>query len=175
LSFAKELESKTFLVLFDQAELDLLQTDLASIADQLSPFFPDFVLTPSKGEILILEIPDLTETRIVHHHLWLMPLGDHLFKCGATYEWDDLSPYPTVLAKQQLLSELATWMTAPVKVIDHVAAIRPTPKQFRPFAGWSTLEPKLGMINGLGSKGALIAPCLTENFLKAWCDTRTNS
>ena len=40
LGFAKELESKTFLVLFDEAELEMLQTDMGSIAEQLNPFFP---------------------------------------------------------------------------------------------------------------------------------------
>ena len=38
--FAKEPESKTFLVLFNAEELELLQTDMESIAAQLNPFFP---------------------------------------------------------------------------------------------------------------------------------------
>jgi glycine oxidase len=142
---------------------------------QISAFFPEYQLTPSKGEILTLNIPDLTEQRIVHQHLWIMPLGHGLVRCGATYEWDDLSSNPTEAGKQAILSQLKTWLTADVTVVDHVAAVRPTPRQFRPFAGWSTLQPRLGMINGLGSKGSLIAPCLTETFLRNWCGRRANS
>jgi hypothetical protein len=57
LGFAKEPESKTFLVLFDEAELELLQTDLESIAEQLSPFFPTKTYKGNSEAALLLEIP----------------------------------------------------------------------------------------------------------------------
>lgn len=57
LGFAKEPDSKTFLVLFDEAELELLQTDLESIAEQLSPFFPTKTYKGNSEAALLLEIP----------------------------------------------------------------------------------------------------------------------
>jgi hypothetical protein len=57
LGFAKERESKTFLVLFDETELELLQTDMGSIAQQLSPFFPTKTYGGNSEPALILEIP----------------------------------------------------------------------------------------------------------------------
>jgi len=57
LGFAKEPESKTFLVLFDEAELELLQTDMESIAEQLSPFFPTKTYKGNSEAALLLEIP----------------------------------------------------------------------------------------------------------------------
>ena len=57
MGFAKEPESKTFLVLFDQAELNLLQTNLGSIAQQLSPFFPTKIYGGNSELALLIEIP----------------------------------------------------------------------------------------------------------------------
>lgn len=57
LGVAKEPESKTFLVLFEQEELDQLRTSLPSIAEQLSPFFPTKTYTGNSELALVLEIP----------------------------------------------------------------------------------------------------------------------
>ncbi len=57
LGFSKERESKVFLVLFDEVELELLQTDMGSICQQLSPFFPTKTYGGNSEPALILEIP----------------------------------------------------------------------------------------------------------------------
>ena len=49
-------------------------------------------------------------------------------------------------------------MTCPYEIIDHVAAVRPTPRRFLTHCKLHAEYPQLGVINGLGSKGALVAP-----------------
>ena len=71
LGFAKELESKTFLVLFDEAELNLLQTNLGSIAQQLSPFFPTKTYEGNSEPALLLEIPTTAFNECLLGEYWI--------------------------------------------------------------------------------------------------------
>lgn len=71
LGFAKEPESKTFLVLFDQAELNLLQTNLGSIAQQLSPFFPAKIYGGNSELALLIEIPSAAFNECLLGEYWV--------------------------------------------------------------------------------------------------------
>ena len=71
LGFAKELESKTFLVLFDETELELLQTDMGSIAEQLSPFFPTKLYEGNSEPALLLEIPTTAFNECLLGEYWI--------------------------------------------------------------------------------------------------------
>lgn len=71
LGFAKEFESKTFLVLFDQTELELLQTDMGSIAAQLSPFFPTKTYKGNSEPALLLEIPTSAFNECLLGEYWI--------------------------------------------------------------------------------------------------------
>ena len=71
LSFAKKLESKTFLVLFDETELELLQTDMGSIAEQLSPFFPTKIYEGNSEPALLLEIPTTAFNECLLGEYWI--------------------------------------------------------------------------------------------------------
>ena len=71
LGFAKELESKTFLVLFDEAELNLLQTNLGSIAQQLSPFFPTKIYGGNSELALLIEIPSAAFNECLLGEYWV--------------------------------------------------------------------------------------------------------
>ena len=71
LGFAKELESKTFLVLFDEAELELLQTDMGSIAEQLNPFFPTKTYGGNSELALLIEIPSAAFNECLLGEYWI--------------------------------------------------------------------------------------------------------
>ena len=71
LGFAKERESKTFLVLFDETELELLQTDMGSIAEQLSPFFPTKIYEGNSEPALLLEIPTTAFNECLLGEYWI--------------------------------------------------------------------------------------------------------
>jgi glycine/D-amino acid oxidase-like deaminating enzyme len=77
---------------------------------------------------------------------------------GATYKWKDKSNTPTEECKQELLQKLDTFLTCPYEVVDHVAGIRPTVSDRKPLVGRHPNHRNLYLLNGLGSRGVMIAP-----------------
>jgi len=69
--FAKEPESKTFLVLFNEEELELLQTDMESIAAQLNPFFPTKTYEGNSELALLIEIPSAAFDECLLGEYWV--------------------------------------------------------------------------------------------------------
>ena len=43
-------------------------------------------------------------------------------------------------------------------ILDHFASVRPATLERRPFVGFHPLHPKMGILNGLGTKGCSLAP-----------------
>ncbi len=123
-----------------------------------NPYFPAVTFNAAKGEILTLRIPGLAETRVVNRGVWLAPEGGELFRAGATYSWDPLDCEPTAAGREEILTRLRTFLKLPVEVVGHAAAVRPIIGDRHPVVLWSAEFPRLGFFNGLGSKGALLAP-----------------
>ena len=71
LGFAKEPESKTFLVLFNEAELELLQTDMERIIAQLNPFFPTKIYGGNSELALLIEIPTSAFNECLLGEYWI--------------------------------------------------------------------------------------------------------
>lgn len=117
----------------------------------------------AKGEILTLRADGWDASRArVGGGGWLLPLGGGRFKCGATYEWDQLDELPTPEGRQRVI-EIATALGGPTfEVVDHEAGIRPILRRSQPLIG-----PMPGggwMFNGLGSKGSLYAPGMARRL-----------
>ncbi|MDG1241159.1 MAG: FAD-dependent oxidoreductase [Opitutae bacterium] len=135
---------------------------------QSNPWFNWLPLTPAKGETLILECPTLDLPRAIYHHRkWLLPYGDHTFRLGATYDSDDASPEPTEAGARELLDAARSFIAPQhaLTVKQHYAGLRPSTKDIRPFIGDHPTEAGLHIFNGLGSKGASLAPELIRQFL----------
>ena len=58
-------------MLFDEAELNLLQTNLGSIAQQLSPFFPTKTYEGNSEPALLLEIPTTAFNECLLGEYWI--------------------------------------------------------------------------------------------------------
>lgn len=125
-----------------------------------NPFFSGLQFKHSKGEILEVNIPDLQADEIINGEVFLMPAGHHHYKIGATYRWDELDEKPTEAARQELLEKLKTFVQTPVEVISQQAGIRPIAHDRMPVIGFHPHFPAVGILNGLGSKGALLGPLL---------------
>jgi glycine/D-amino acid oxidase-like deaminating enzyme len=130
--------------------------DGTSAAD--NPWLSDLRFNPAAGEILTVRVPGLNERRVVHRGVWLAPVGGDLFRTGSTYRWDDLRPVPTATGRDEITAKLRAFLRLPFEVVGHEAALRPVLVGGRPFAGRHPAHPQLGFLNGLGSKGALLAP-----------------
>ena len=51
-------------------------------------------------------------------------------------------------------------------IVGHVAGVRPSVKDRRPFLGESRVRANVYIFNGLGTKGALLAPFWAEHLAK---------
>jgi glycine oxidase len=114
-------------------------------------------LVPVKGEVLTCRIPGLHLDRVVHRGVFLLPLGEGSYRVGSTYEWDNVWTGPGQPAREYLLERLRIILPhQDVEVVAHQAGVRPTSRDRRPQLGW--LRPHHAVFNGLGSRGALLAP-----------------
>ena len=137
-----------------------------------NPFFEWVKFKPAKGEILTVKIPSLVEDRIiVRGNIWLLPLGNSIYRAGATYDWNANDNEPTQEARLIVEERLQKLINASHEVIDHVAAVRPIIDSRRTLIGLHPGNDKIGFFNGLGSKGVLTAPLLASNLADHICDS----
>ena len=60
-----------------------------------NPFFNNLPLDGTKGELFVIKAPELALDVIVNTSVFILPLGNDLFKVGATYNWKDKTDLPT--------------------------------------------------------------------------------
>lgn len=129
-----------------------------------NPWFGGLPFDASKGEILTVRIPGLSERRVIHRGIWLAPLGDKLFRAGATYDRDNLNDLPTPTAREEICTQLQSFLRLPFDVLEQHAAVRPIVIGRHPVIGMHRRLPMLGCFNGLASKGTLQAPFIAGQF-----------
>ncbi len=129
-----------------------------------NPYFKYLPFNGAKGEILIIKIQNFKPEKIFKHRVFLVPIGKDLFWVGATSDNDYENDLPTEYGKKYLLDKLNKILNIPFEVITHQAAIRPNVKDRRPFIGQHPNIEKLFIFNGLGGKGASLAPYFAAQF-----------
>tara|TARA_R110002049_G_scaffold180788_2_gene347804 strand:+ start:539 stop:1663 length:1125 start_codon:yes stop_codon:yes gene_type:complete len=129
-----------------------------------NPFFKDIPLTGSKGEIITIKAPDLKIDYAIKSSVFVIPLGDDLYNVGSTYNNEDKTNTPTESAKDELLSKMKTFLKCDFEVVNHVAGVRPTVKDRRPLVGRHSEYKNLYVLNGLGTRGVMIAPYVAKNL-----------
>jgi glycine/D-amino acid oxidase-like deaminating enzyme len=132
-----------------------------------NPFFNTLPLNGTKGEVLTAYIPNLKIDFIVKSSVFVIPLGEDLYAVGSTYNWQDKTNHPTKEGKEELLRKLKTFITADIQIVDHVAGIRPTVKDRRPLVGSHQHYKNIHVLNGLGTRGVLIAPYVAEQLYRS--------
>lgn len=126
-----------------------------------NPFFPGIQWQIAKGEALIVRIDDPQAGNIAEmlkKTVMLAPLGQGRFWAGGSYQWHYADLLPSREEGAYLEKHLAGMLTAPYKIVGQMAGVRPTVRDRRPLLGRSPLDPKLYIFNGMGTKGALLAP-----------------
>ena len=71
-----------------------------------------------------------------------------------------------------LSKKLDKILTIPYEIVDHKAAIRPSTIDRRPFLGLHPEHNCLGILNGLGTKGASLAPYFVNQFVEFLLEKR---
>lgn len=123
-----------------------------------NPYFNYLPLKPTHGETLEIETAGFSFEHILNKNMFIMPLGNHRFKVGATYNWELNEPVTTEKAKEELQEKLGAFAKFDYKVVEQRAGIRPTVSDRRPLIGRHSEVENLLIFNGLGTKGVLIAP-----------------
>lgn len=120
------------------------------------------VFVGNKGEYVIFKAPNLQLTTILKGPVMIIPLGNDLYKVGASYGRDDFSEGTTNKAKEEIVSKLKKMISCNFEVVDQVSGIRPTVKDRKPLLGNFLDHPKLYFLSGLGTRGLSMAPLLSE-------------
>ena len=127
-------------------------------------FFNYLPLNEVKGELIIIHAPELEIDFLIKSTLFVLPLGDHLYKVGATFNWSDKTSNPSDEGKSELVEKLKKVLTVPYKIVEQTAGIRPTVRDRRPLVGMHPAYNRLAILNGLGTRGVMIAPTVAKQL-----------
>ncbi len=124
-------------------------------------------MSPTKGEVLLLEAPGLSEEFILNKKVFVLPVGNGLFKVGSTYDWKDLSEKTTENGKASIVERFENLVNVSYTIKNHFAGVRPTIADRRPVLGFHPENKNIAVFNGLGTKGVMLAPYFAKEMLKA--------
>jgi glycine/D-amino acid oxidase-like deaminating enzyme len=123
------------------------------------PWFELLPFAPNKGEVLVIEAEGLSNAHIFKKGMVIAPLPvENTYWVGSNYQWEFSDDQPSENFYKQTTSLLGNWLKVPYKVLFHKAAIRPATLERRPFVGFHPHFPQIGILNGMGTKGASLAP-----------------
>ncbi len=134
-----------------------------------NPWFKYLPFNPAKGEVLVIHAPELKH-EIFNGIIYGVPQGDGMFRVGSTYDWSTTDPNPTQEKRLYLEEKLREILQVPFTVVSHEAGVRPTVLDRRPLVGLHPRHQALGIFNGLGTKGVLMAPLQAKEFVRFLLD-----
>lgn len=121
----------------------------------------------TKGEVLTVRCEGLNLDEVFNAGFFLQPLGNDLYRMGATFNWSDRDEETTAEAREELMAKFRKHLNAEVEIISQKAGVRPTVQDRRPLIGMHPEAEKLYIFNGLGTKGVMLAPLFAKVFC-AW-------
>ncbi len=129
-----------------------------------NPFFKHLPLNGTKGEVITIHAPDLNIDFLLKSSLFVLPLGGNLFKVGATFNWADKTSDPTQEGRTELVEKLDNIIDVPYRIVKQSAGVRPTVAGRRPLVGVHPVYKQLLILNGLGTRGVMIAPTMAKSL-----------
>ncbi|MBZ9730852.1 FAD-binding oxidoreductase [Salegentibacter sp. JZCK2] len=132
---------------------------------QHNPFFNYLPLRGNKGEYITIYSEELQLEEAVKSSVFIIPLGNNLYKVGATYNNQDKDPQPGKEAREELEKKIEKLISCKFEVVDQSAGIRPASKDRKPILGRHPKYKNLYCCNGFGSRGVLISPMVSEQLI----------
>lgn len=129
-----------------------------------NPYFSYLPIQCNKGETLLIEAPDLNLPEVVNKGFFILPLGGHKYKVGATFTNAYDTVTPTKTAKEYLIEKLR-FLSCDYTILKQESGVRPTVADRKPLIGTHPKYANLHILNGLGSKGASIAPLMSLQLI----------
>ncbi|QTV06207.1 NAD(P)/FAD-dependent oxidoreductase [Faecalibacter bovis] len=129
-----------------------------------NPWFNQLPIIGVKGEVLRVKTNANLPDAVVKAKEFLMPLGNNEYFVGATYDRDNVNYQTTEAAKENLVNGLNQFLSDEIEVIDQKASIRPTVSDRRPIIGSHPKYKNLICLNGMGTRGTMLAPVMVEDL-----------
>lgn len=163
-----EVEERYSLVIGCQgAALWSKRGEPARVADGLTEDAFDFVRWQfSKGESLVGTIKGLSADMMLNRHHWMLPLEPGRALVGSTHVPARCDTVLTAEGRSQLEASAASMSREPFAPEAHRAGVRVAVPDRKPVLGRHPLDPRWGIFNGLGAKGALLAPGLARQWVR---------
>ncbi len=127
-----------------------------------NPFLKYLPLRGNKGELLRIKAPDLKLEFILKSSMFFIPLGNDEYLVGATYNRQFNSEKPSKAAREEIEKHIRKIIGLNYDILEQTSGIRPTVKDRRPLVGIHPEFSSIAVLNGLGSRGVLIAPYLAH-------------
>lgn len=134
---------------------------------QYNPFFPNDLIRPNKGQVLIIQTPTGTPTLdgVVKQSIFVVPIQPNTYWIGSTNENNFQTILPTVQGKEYLVGKLQKVFKPKYILTNHLTGLRATVRDRRPTLGTHPNYPRLHLFNGMGTKGASLAPYWAQHLL----------
>jgi glycine/D-amino acid oxidase-like deaminating enzyme len=131
-----------------------------------NPFFNWLPFRLTKGETLLIRVEPgvFPENYIINRGINIMHVQGQEFLVGSTFDWNSVNQQPSEKGKNAIIGKLDKCTTEPYEIISHRAGIRPTVRDRRPLIGMHPEHKNIGIFNGLGTKGVLLAPFFAKQF-----------
>ena len=131
-----------------------------------NPFFNYLPLLRTKGELITVKIDGLNVEELIKSNITLLPLGNNIYKVGATFNWSEKDELCSAKAREELLVKLKKLVKINPVLINQYAGLRPTVKDRRALLGAHPNHKNILVFNGLGSRGLLISPYLAIQLIE---------
>jgi hypothetical protein len=123
-----------------------------------NPLWNKLPFANTKGEVLLVEIKNLSADFIYKNKHMMVPLKENIFWVGASNSWEFETEKPTQDFYLETKKWLDNFLKIPYKIIEHKASIRPTTANRNIVSTWHTTHKNIGILNGMGTKGSSHAP-----------------
>lgn len=127
-----------------------------------NPYFGALPLVGNKGEYIIIKAPELQLSEAIKTSFFVVPLGEDLYKVGATFNWTDKDWETTKSAQEELIEKLKTLISCDYEIVSQEAGMRPTTGDRRALLGVHPKFKQLALLNGLGTRGIMASPLLAK-------------
>ena len=88
----------------------------------------------------------------------------HIYLVGATYNRIDFTDALTEQGQAFLKIKINEVLNVDYEIVSSVAGVRPTTKDRRPLLGLHPKNPSIAVFNGLGTRGVLQGPSLSNEL-----------
>ncbi len=135
-----------------------------------NPYFNYLPLQGNKGEVLIVQFPEVAFDKMIKNKVFIAPLSTGDYWVGGSSHNHFADELPSEAGSSFVQQKLDEMIRTPYRVLAHRAAVRPTVRDRRPLLGRHPHHPQLAVFNGLGTKGASLAPYWAGEMVKMLLD-----